>query len=182
MHLPVIKEEDGKRTGSLYRWGLLPFWAKDEKLSYKLINARAETLSQKPSFREAFKQRRCVVPATGFYEWRRTDEGKTPYYIYRPDGQDLTFAGLYEHWKSPEGKPIDTFTIITTDANRVMKPIHHRMPTLLFGEEMDQWLDPTNRQPGELLRPAPEDVITSHVVSTKVNNPRNQGEELIEPV
>lgn len=182
MHLPIIREEEGKRTGALHRWGLLPFWAKDEKLSYKLINARSETLSQKPSFREAYKQRRCVVPASGFYEWRRTQEGKVPHYIHATDGQNLTFAGLYEHWKHPDGKSIDSFTIITTDANRPMKTLHHRMPALLFEKEIEQWLDPTTRQPAELLRPAPDDAITFHAVSTKVNSPKNQGEALIDPV
>lgn len=183
--LPVVIQDDHERVIGLRRWGLLPGWAKDEKLAYSLINARAETIDRKPSFREAFKKRRCVVPVSGFYEWKKTPDGKVPHYISPTGDAPFSLAGLHEHWTSPEGKAINTFTIITTGANSVMRSLHDRMPAILSGKEVDLWLDPQNRDTAvlqDLLRPAPDDGITFFPVSSEVNSPRNQGAELIEPV
>lgn len=181
--MPIIRQESDRRVVSLYRWGLLPFWAKDEKVSYKMINARAETIDEKPSFREAFRKRRCIVPASGFYEWQKTPQGKVPHYITSSGNGFLSLAGLYEHWKDRNGRLVNSYTIITTDANDIMKPLHDRMPAILFGREIDQWLRPAEQNAAhlkELLRPCPGDAITYHPVSTRVNSPRNQGAELIE--
>lgn len=182
MSMPVVYAGDGKRQLSLYRWGLLPFWAKNESLSYKLINARSEAIDNKPSFREAFKKRRCVVLASGFYEWKKTQNGKVPHFITLVDGKLFSFAGLCEHWKSPDGKRVDRFTIIITEANETMKPLHDRMPALLLGDEVSKWLDPANTDAKELLRSTPDDSLEYSPVSTKVNSPKNQSADLLDRV
>lgn len=183
--MPVVLEKDRQRRIRLHRWGLIPHWARDEKMSYSMINARSETLAKKPAFRDAYKKRRCVVPANGFYEWKGESGNKQPYYITRTDGELMPFAGLYEEWTSEEGKTVDSFTIVTTDANRTIEPLHDRMPAILAGEEeIRSWLNPDEQNPdllGDLLRPYPDDAVQFYAVSKAVNNPRNQGEELIEP-
>ncbi len=185
--LPVVLQakEESQRLIRPHRWGLIPHWAKEEKMGYSMINARSETLAEKPSFRQAYRMRRCVVPADGFYEWKKTPDGKQPYYISHPDGRPMALAGLYERWTSPEERKIDSFTIITTPANKTLEPLHDRMPAILAGdEEVRFWLDPEEQNPsvlGELLRPWAEDDIRFYPVSKTVNNPRNQGSELIEP-
>lgn len=146
-----------------------------------MINARSETLDEKPAYRDAFRKRRCVVPASGFYEWKKTPDGKIPHYIFPADGELFSFAGLYEHWEGDK-KPIDSFTILTTLANKAINPLHDRMPAMLFGKEIDQWLDPENNQPGKLLGPAPNDAIKFYQVSTRVNYPGNDSADLIEKV
>lgn len=183
-NMPVIIEQEGKRLISLYRWGLVPFWADSINTGYSMINARCETLSEKKSFSKPFHSQRCVVPANGFYEWKKTSSGKIPYYITRKSSPFMNFAGLYETWKSGAGETINSYTIITTPANQPMEELHDRMPAILTDEELSFWLDPENSSPGmlsDLLRPWSDDDITFYRVSTRVNNARNSGEDLIEP-
>ncbi len=165
------------------RWGLIPAWAKDPSIGYKMINARAETVATKPSFRHAFKSQRCIIPANGFYEWKQSDDGKTkiPYYIRRKDHMLFGFAGLWESWNDAEGKEIRSFTIITTTPNKVMEKIHDRMPVILEEKDETTWLDPKNENIQELqsiLVPY-ESQLEAIRVSTLVNSPKNQGEVLI---
>jgi putative SOS response-associated peptidase YedK len=162
------------------RWGLLPRWAKDPKLAAKLSNARAETVAEKPSFRDAFRRRRCLVPASGFYEWRAEGGRKHPYYVRPAQGPLFAFAGIWERWEGPQG-PLETCAIITTDANEVMQAIHDRMPVILAAADYARWLDcrPANDVAG-LLRPADPGSIEAYRVAPKVNNSRSDGAELIE--
>lgn len=171
------------RSGELVRWGLIPSWAKDASIGQRLINARAETLTEKPSFRAAFRRRRCIVPANGFFEWMPTGGRKQPYYI-RPalDDELFGFAGLYERWQGPDG-PIESCTIVTTDANEVMRPIHTRMPAILAIEDYAHWLDPDNPDPSALLsilRPAPAERMRAEPVSYRVNSVKNDDPSLLE--
>jgi putative SOS response-associated peptidase YedK len=167
------------------KWGLVPSWAKDPKIGYRTINARGDTVATKPSFRAAFKRRRCLIPADGFFEWKKLDaKHKQPYYITQRDGRPFAFAGLYEHWSGPDGTPLDTCTIITTEANEPMSAVHDRMPVILAAEDYDRWIDPS-QDPGELqalIRPAPDDLLKFTPVSTLVNNPRNDRAECIQPL
>lgn len=184
MPVMVTKEKTRERLLYPFRWGLLPFWAKEEKTSYSMINARAESLATKKSFKPSFESQRCIVPASGFYEWKGEKGDKTPYYIYPTHESLFAFAGLYNVWRSPDGKTrIPTYTIITTDANRTMEELHDRMPAMLLREEWDEWLDRDNHDTGalqELLRPFPDDALAYYPVSKAVNNVRNNGPELIE--
>ncbi|MGF1669342.1 MAG: SOS response-associated peptidase [Balneolaceae bacterium] len=184
LDMPIVFDSDeGGRVIDLYRWGLVPFWAKEIKVGYSMINARAETLASKKTFTRLFKRKRCIVPANGFYEWKKTPDGKIPHYITLRDKGIISFAGLYEHWKSSDGEQVDSFTIITTEANEIIKPLHDRMPAILILQEVDEWLNPENQNSKslqELLRPYPDDDINYRSVSTKINNPRNQGSELID--
>lgn len=168
-----------------FRWGLVPSWAKDPKIGYRTINARAETVAQKPSFRAAFKRRRCLIPADGFYEWKKLDaKHKQPYFITRRDEQPFAFAGLFEHWSAADGSVIDSCTIITTDANEPMSDLHHRMPVILDRHDYDRWIDPAQQDAQQLqalLRPAPDDWLQFIPVSTLVNNPRNDSPECVQP-
>ena len=164
------------------RWGLVPFWAKDLSISSRLINARSETVDQKPSFRAAFKRRRCLIPISGFYEWRKFDDGKQPHLIRMKDGAPFALAGLWEHWTSPDGSEVESCTLLTTEANDFMQPLHHRMPVILDPEDFDLWLDP-EIQHAELLRPLftpyADDRMDDYPVSTHVNSPRNDDVECI---
>lgn len=181
---PIILQQNKDRIIRSHRWGLVPEWSDGPTPKYWMINARSETLAEKPAFRDAYKKRRCVVPVNGFYEWKQTPDGKQPFYIYLDEGNLISLAGLYEHWGSGADK-IDSFTIITTSPNKEMQGIHDRMPAILMDYELDYWLDPDNQDTKslqELLRPYPDDQIQYHPVSKEVNSPRNQGEELIEPV
>ena len=181
----VVVQEDGQRQLDAFRWGLIPFWAKDMRIGNKMINARAETLAQKPSFRNAFKKRRCLILADGFYEWRKSEQGKTPTYIYLADHQPFAFAGLWESWTSPEGEEVRSCTIITTSPNEVMAPIHNRMPVILPPQAMETWLIPSEQDPQilqPLLKPYPPQDMRHHPISKTVNSPRNDGPNLIEPV
>lgn len=182
--LPVIRQRsDGERVVHLLRWGLVPSWAKDEAIGNRLFNARAETVADKPSFRAAYRKRRCIVPVNGFYEWKAVAGGKEPYYIHATDEQLLGLAGLWEHWDRPDdGARIDTFTILTTDANALMKPLHARMPVILAPDTYAPWLDPE----GDLvalkarLSPYADDVLALHPVGKAVGNVRNEGAGLID--
>jgi putative SOS response-associated peptidase YedK len=164
------------------RWGLVPSWAKDSSIGSKMINARAETITEKASFRTAFKKRRCLVVADGFYEWQNTGDARRPVYIRLKTGKPFGFAGLYEVWKSPEGKEMTTCTIITTEANELMKPIHERMPVIIPGEHQDEWLDPAIENQDQLLdmlRPYRAEEMEAYPVSKRVNSPRNNSPECV---
>lgn len=174
---------DGRRKVEGLQWGLIPFWAKDPKIGYKMINARAETLAEKHSFRNSLRKKRCLVVADGFYEWRKDGAKKTPMYVRLKGGRPFGFAGLYDDWKSPEGKAVRTFTIVTTPPNKLISPIHDRMPVILPKEAYAAWLG--QEGPGEvlnLLRPFPESEMEAWRVSPAVNSPQNDGPECIQPV
>ena len=185
--MPVVgQNHEGDRSIMPFRWGLLPFWADEKKVGYSMINARAETLDTKRSFKPYFEKRRCLVPASAFYEWTGEKGNKQPYYIHPTHEPVFAFAGLYNVWTSPGGdEKIPTYTIITTDANEKMSRLHDRMPAMLLKEEWDFWLDPENHDTKalkEMLDPFPDDAIDFYPVSKKVNNVRNNSEELVEPV
>jgi putative SOS response-associated peptidase YedK len=178
----AVVEENEKRKLEMLRWGLIPSWAKDPAIGNKMINARAETVAEKPSFRSAFKNRRCLIIADGFYEWRKTDNGKQPYHIKMEDGSPFAFAGLWETWKDDE--EIRSCTIITTGANDLMEEIHHRMPVILHPEDSALWLDPDfdEKEPlTTLLKPYPADAMEAYPVSRRVNKPSNNEPSVLEP-
>jgi putative SOS response-associated peptidase YedK len=177
----AVRELADGREMAFFKWGLVPSWAKDTSMGARLINARAETVEEKPSFREAFKRRRCIIPADGFYEWRRTAGKKQPFFFRMRDESPFGFAGLWERWEG-EGKAIESCTILTTEANEVLNLVHDRMPVILHPEEYALWLGGDERQRGllkELLRPYPTDAMVGYPVSPLVNSPRSKGSELI---
>jgi putative SOS response-associated peptidase YedK len=177
--------ESDKREFHLLRWGLIPSWAKDMSMGAKLINARAETVAEKPAFRSAFKHRRCLVLADGFYEWQRIDGKKQPFYFGLQDGQPFCFAGLWEQWESPEKEKIVSCTILTTEANEVLKPIHDRMPVVLDKKYYDLWLNPQVQKLEslkEVLHPYPASAMTAYPVSTLVNNPKYNNADCINSI
>lgn len=184
-HLPVVRWRD-ERFVDLLQWGLIPSWADDPRIGNRLINARAETVFSKPSFRAAVRRRRCLVPADGFYEWKKTPEGKQPYRIALKDGGLFAFAGLWERWHDPQtGEPLDTFTILTTQPNELVATLHNRMPLILHPEHEAAWLDPAT--PEDELRLIlttiyPADRMTAYPVSRRVNNPRYDDPTLIQPL
>lgn len=170
-----------------FTWGLIPHWAKDKAIGNKLINARAETLAEKPSFRDAFKKQRCLVLADSFYEWAdlQKGQGRVPYRICLADDEVFAFAGLWAKWQPPDGSPeVNSFTIITTAANKLLKPIHDRMPIILIPETAQTWLDTASSSEtiAKLFDPFDPDMMKFYAVSTAVNSPRNDSPELIEPV
>ncbi len=180
----IVQRADEKSL-ELMRWGLIPSWAKDDKLGAKMINARAETVADKPSFKRALIKRRCLVIADGFYEWRKEGTRKTPMFIRLKSGELLGFAGLYETWQSPAGETITSCAIITTAANELMQSIHERMPVILSKEDQRAWLDPANQDAlplVALLQPYPSDEMQAYAVSPLVNSPRNNSAECIKPV
>ena len=160
------------------RWGLVPHWAKDLSMGAKLINARSDSLAEKPAFREALVKRRCIIPASGFFEWQGSGAAKTPWYITSAkEAEPLSFAGLWERWKSPDGEWLRSATIITTDANKGLSHLHHRMPVILTRADVETWLHEGNTA---LLRPCPDDAVAAWPVSGRVNNVKNDAPELIE--
>jgi putative SOS response-associated peptidase YedK len=178
----AVRQREDVREAVLLKWGLIPSWAKDDSMSARLINARSETVAEKPAFREAFKRSRCIIPADGFYEWKREGAGKQPFFFSLRDGRPFGFAGLWDKWRGQDGKVIESCTILTTEANEVLKPVHDRMPVILHPETYDQWLDDDLRvveSLKELLGPYPASEMTSYPVSAQVNSPRNQGEDLV---
>ncbi|MFN4219045.1 MAG: SOS response-associated peptidase [Candidatus Bipolaricaulia bacterium] len=183
--LALIADDQGRRIEPL-RWGLIPHWAKDPQIAQKLINARAETLFEKPSFRDAVRRRRCLILADGFYEWRQTPSGKkTPVYVRLKSREPFGFAGLWESWNSPDGQTLKTCTIITTEPNELIKPIHNRMPVIVSREYEELWLDPSPKARAELervLRPYHAEELELYDVSATVNSPSNDGPECIAPV
>lgn len=178
----VVRMHDGQRESALMRWGLIPFWSKDGKLS--LINARAETLTAKPAFRRCLANRRCLILADGFYEWKKSGKAKQPYFFHRRDDQPFAFAGLWDRWRGA-GDPMDACTIITTDANGVTRPVHDRMPVMLSPAGAALWLDPdVDDLPilEAVLKPYPDAEMDAYPVSALVNSPRNNAPELLDPL
>lgn len=180
--IPAVTAEDGKRRAALYRWGLVPFWAR-EIGNFSTINARAETLAERPAFRVPFRERRCLVPANGYYEWQQRPGGKRPFYLRPAADGLLAFAGLWDRWRPPQGETLCSAAIVVTEANDDTRWIHERMPAILAREHWDAWLDPGNRDTqalAALLRPAPRGLLAVRPVSTRVNSPRNDGPQLVE--
>ena len=180
----VVRSDGNARTLSIVRWGLIPMWAKDPAIASKLINARAETAATKPSFRDAIKKRRCIVPASGFYEWRKEGTRKQPWYFRSADPRrSLGIAAIWERWRDPEGQIVETCCLLTTSANALCAPVHDRMPVLLSADGIERWLDPSESDPAklaDLLVPAAEDCLRSHPVSMAVGNVRNDDARNIE--
>jgi putative SOS response-associated peptidase YedK len=178
----AVLEEEGKRRLEMLRWGLIPSWADDPEIGARMINARSETAAEKPSFRSAFRRRRCLIAADGFYEWKRENGGKQPYYFHMQEGRPFAFAGLWESWDKGGGA-LRTCTILTTRANSVLEGIHDRMPVILPSGAYDLWLDPDadREQLADLLIPYPGDDLETYPVSRFVNSPRNNDERCIEP-
>lgn len=180
-----LDAETARRELRLVKWGLIPFWAKDASIGAKFINARAESAAGKPAFKTAFKHRRCLVPADGFYEWKKLKRKRQPYFFGSVDKRPLAFAGLWDRWKGPEGEIIESCTILTTDSNELVQPIHDRMPLILKVEDYDLWLDPTVRRPEalqHLLKPYPSEQMEGHPVTSKVNKAAYESPDSIEPV
>jgi putative SOS response-associated peptidase YedK len=180
--VPAIVSGNNNRILKDFRWGLVPHWAKDPKIGYKMINARAETVAEKPSFKKAFSTRRCLVVASGFFEWEKMDDEKHPVYVYLHNSKFMIMAGLHEKWVSGEDKILETCTIITTTPNSLLEPIHNRMPVILHEQDIDIWLDAKNHPAEEvtpLLKPFPSDEMAYHHVSKLVNSPRNNSPECI---
>jgi putative SOS response-associated peptidase YedK len=183
--IPLVRVENGARHFILARWGLIPSWVKDPRQFALLINARAEGIAEKPSFRAAIRRRRCLVPADGFYEWRREGKSKRPYFIRARGGEPMAFAGIWETWIGADGGEIDTAAIITCAANAVLAPIHARMPVVIPPEAFDRWLDPDETKFKEacvLLKPAPDDFMEAYEVSPRVNKAAHDDAENIVPV
>ena len=184
--VPVIRN-DGRLAVDWVRWGLIPHWAKDPKIGARMINARAETLAEKPSFRTPLQRQRCLILADGFYEWQAQPGVKTkvPHFIFLQDRHPFAFAGLWDEWHSPDGGSLRSATIITTEPNELMSGLHNRMPVILDAADHAEWLDPAPRAPeslAHLLRPFPADRMSAHPVSTLVNTPANDRPELVVPV
>lgn len=183
--IPVVPNDKNLKM-TFMRWGLVPSWAKDEKFGgYNLINARSETAAEKPSFKNSFRRRRCAVLADGFYEWKKNSSGaKTPYYITLKNREPFAFAGLWEEWISPEGDLLLSACILTTTPNKVIQPIHNRMPVILNKTNLDNWLQPGEVDPAAvqpLLQPYQESEIEAYPVSTYVNSPHNNSPQCIQP-
>lgn len=179
--LPVITN-DQPHSLSYFRWGLIPFWAKDPKLGYRNINTRSETINSKPSFRNAFKKRRCLIPANGFYEWKK-DDNKTPFRIYLNNEKLFAIAGIWEVWKDAENKIINSFSIITTEPNSLCRDIHNRMPVILNPEDEDAWLKENDESLlKKLLVPFDANKMKAYAISKEVNSPRNNKAEIIIPI
>lgn len=182
---PIIRSIDGKNEVALMKWGLVPFWAKDSKQAYNMINARAESIATKPAYRKSFKTQRCIVPANGFFEWQKYegDGQKQPYYIHLKNQEIMGFAGLYDEWEEENGKKNKTYTIITTDANAQMEKIHDRMPVILGPEDEKVWLsDAPSELLSSLLVPYQGDYMEMYPISTAVNRPSNDTVDVIERV
>ncbi len=183
--IPIVKNPQS-RDVTMLRWGLIPSWAKDESIGYKLINARAETLAEKPSFRAAFQKRRCLILTDGFYEWQRASgkgDQKVPFRFILRGGEPFAFAGLWETWHSPDDETIESCTIITCSANEIVSEIHNRMPVMLDKENCWEWLeDRPVTELTEMLKPYPSEKMESYPVSTRVNNPREEDARLVEPI
>lgn len=176
---------DGNRRLVSFRWGLIPSWAKDPIIGNKMINARAETLTQKVSFKNALKKRRCLIIADGFYEWKKTAEEKIPMFIFLKNEKPFAFAGLWEAWKAPDSKIVRSCTIITTTPNRLIAPIHNRMPVILRKQFHNYWLDPNNSDETKLvefLNPYPPEEMSAFEVTKFVNSPKNDSPFCCEPI
>ena len=182
----IVRAHDGGRRLDESRWGLIPVWAKERRIGSRMFNARAETLLEKTVFKGLVGSRRCVIPASGFYEWQRAQDRKVPLYIYRADGAPLALAGLYTFWRDPPTDEwVTSHTIVTCGPNEFIAPIHNRMPVILGRDALECWLDPAVTEAADvfpLLRPCADDWLTCHPVSPLVNSVRNDGPALVEPV
>jgi putative SOS response-associated peptidase YedK len=173
------------RRLDLLRWGLIPYWAKEASIGNRMINARAESVAEKPAYRWSFRRKRCLIPTNGFYEWKKEGKAKQPYMIRRKDAKPFAFAGLWDRWQDPERGPLDTFTILTTDANELIRPLHDRMPVILDPRDFGLWLDPAveDRERLEpLLAPFDSQQMETYPVSRTVNSPVNDVAECVEPL
>jgi len=183
--IAVVRQLPGKNSRRLdmLHWGLIPGWAKDMKIGYKMINARAETLAQKPSFRAAFKKHRCLIAADGFYEWKHAGKAKQPFYFHLKTGAVFGFAGLWESWNDPEGSIVESCTIITTAANELIRKIHDRMPVILPPQKYDAWLQDTTSAAAlqRILIPYPAGEMEAYQVKPEVNNPKYDAPDCIRP-
>ena len=184
--IPVVRARSGNRSEDLeavaLRWGLTPAWARSDEPDARLVNARAETLAAKPSFRDALRSRRCVIPASGFYEWQTSGRTKKPWLFRQRDESPFGFAGLWESWRTPEGATIESCAVVTSEPNGVMRPIHHRMPVMLAPAQFSAWLDRRNDTPAalaDLLRPAPDETMSARAVGPHVSNVRHEGSECL---
>ena len=180
----AVIANNGRNKVEFFQWGLIPSWAKEPAIGNRMINARAETLAEKPSFKNAYKRRRCLVLSDGFYEWKKMNGGKTPMYIRLASGEPFALAGLWELWHGPDDSTILSCTIITTTPNELLADIHNRMPVILPSAVYDRWLDPAECSPdqlNELLKPYPAARMTAYPVSTLVNNPKNDSPECVIP-
>jgi putative SOS response-associated peptidase YedK len=182
--LTIRGTEAGNRAAFM-RWGLIPSWAKDLSIGSRMINARCESVQEKPAFRTAIRYRRCIVPANGFFEWEEEGGKKHPFYVRMKDGTIMGFAGIWDHWKNPEGESLETCSILTTASNRLIQPLHDRMPVILHPEEYNLWLDREVTNPESLkhlYQPYPADLMEMYPVSPLVNSPRNDSPACIEPL
>jgi len=181
----IVRLEHGERRFALVRWGFIPSWAKDPRMVSLMFNARGETVIDKPAYRAAMRRRRCLVPADGFYEWRRIGSRSQPYYVRRKDGKPFAFAGVWETWTGPNGEEFDTAAIVTTRANQTLATIHERMPVVLGEDAYDLWLNCAEVDPEatvSVIAPAPDDLLKSYAVSGAVNRAANDEATLIEPL
>ena len=181
----VVREDaGGRRHLDFLRWGLIPPWAKDVAVGNHMINARSETVHEKPAFSHAFRFRRCLILASGFFEWRKDGGRKQPLYVHMKDGGLMVFAGLWESWKSPQGEIVESCTILTTSSNSLIRPLHDRMPVILGTSDGDIWLshETTREQLVPLFQPYPSELLDMYPVGPGVNSPRNDSPELIEPI
>lgn len=184
-NLPIITRHGSNNQIELMHWGLIPAWAKSENVGYRMINAKAETLDQKPTWKRLFHRQRCIVPASGFYEWKKAGDHKTPYYIYLPGQSIFSLAGLYDSWQDDTGRALKSYAIITTAPNKAVAPIHDRMPAILEQSDEVSWLDQSIEEAGfleSLLRPYADDKIIAHPVSNQVNKPTNNSDTLIKEI
>lgn len=182
----LVIPNDGENTADFFVWGLIPMWAKDPTIGSRLINARGETLAEKPAFRGSLKYKRCLILADGFYEWKSAGARKTklPYYIHMKDRKPFAFAGLWDSWNGPDGSLIRSCTIITTAPNELVSIIHNRMPVILHPRDYEKWLDPSPQTPDQLkplIKPFPAEEMSAYPVSSRVNKPENDTPELVVP-
>ncbi|MGH6663417.1 MAG: SOS response-associated peptidase [Pseudolabrys sp.] len=183
--IAIVRMAEGQRQFALVRWGLLPSWVKDPKTFTLLINARGETVCDKPAYRAAMKRRRCLIPADGFYEWQKAGERKRPFFVHARSGAPLAFAGLWETWTGPNGEELETAAIVTTRANATLAPIHERMPVIVPPAAFDLWLNCNEvdaKTAEALIAPAPDDLLEAYEISTAVNRTANDNPKLLEPV
>jgi putative SOS response-associated peptidase YedK len=181
----AVRAAEGGRELAFLKWGLVPSWSKDAKGSARLINARAETVADKPAFRAAFRRRRCLIPTNGYYEWSPLGGGKQPYFIRLADPRPFALAGLWEEWHDPEGEDIESCAVVTAEANDYLRPLHERMPVILDPKDYDLWLDAGQGTPERakpLLAAYPGEEMRTFPVGPRVNNPRNEGPACIEPL
>ena len=179
------RADGGGREMVLLRWGLIPFWAKDPGIGARMINARSETVAEKPAFRAAFRQRRCLVVADGFYEWQKVNGQKQPYFFHMRDGQAFAFAGLWEQWSGQDGSSIESCTLLTTEPNDLVRPVHNRMPVIVQSLDYELWLDRDIQDVARLdhiLKPLPSQMLDAYPVSRHVNSPDNDDARCIEPL